>query len=63
MYDKPNLENTLGEVVASAGKTQLRMAETKSTRTSVLQWRPRSPVPRATGHGAKPQGGDVRLEA
>ena len=29
MYDKPNLENTLGEVVASAGKTQLRMAETE----------------------------------
>ena len=29
LYDKPNLANTLGEVVASAGRTQLRMAETE----------------------------------
>jgi 2,3-bisphosphoglycerate-independent phosphoglycerate mutase len=29
LYDKPNLVNTLGEVVSSQGKTQLRMAETE----------------------------------
>jgi 2,3-bisphosphoglycerate-independent phosphoglycerate mutase len=29
MYDKPNLVNTLGEVVSKAGRTQLRMAETE----------------------------------
>jgi len=29
LYDKPNLAQTLGEVVASAGRTQLRMAETE----------------------------------
>lgn len=29
MYDKDNLENTLGQVLASAGKTQLRIAETE----------------------------------
>ena len=29
LYDKPNLTNTLGEVVSAAGKTQLRMAETE----------------------------------
>jgi 2,3-bisphosphoglycerate-independent phosphoglycerate mutase len=29
MYDKDNLENTLGEVIAAAGKTQLRIAETE----------------------------------
>jgi 2,3-bisphosphoglycerate-independent phosphoglycerate mutase len=29
MYDKDNLENTLGQVIAAAGKTQLRIAETE----------------------------------
>jgi 2,3-bisphosphoglycerate-independent phosphoglycerate mutase len=29
MYNKDNLENTIGEVVAAAGKTQLRIAETE----------------------------------
>ncbi len=29
VYDKPNLVNTLGEVVSAAGRTQLRMAETE----------------------------------
>ncbi len=29
MYDKDNLENTLGEVIANAGKSQLRIAETE----------------------------------
>jgi 2,3-bisphosphoglycerate-independent phosphoglycerate mutase len=29
MYDKDNLENTIGEVIAAAGKTQLRIAETE----------------------------------
>jgi 2,3-bisphosphoglycerate-independent phosphoglycerate mutase len=29
LYDKPNLVNTLGEVVSAAGNTQLRMAETE----------------------------------
>jgi 2,3-bisphosphoglycerate-independent phosphoglycerate mutase len=29
MYDKDNLDNTLGEVIAKAGKTQLRIAETE----------------------------------
>ena len=29
MYDKDNLENTLGQVIADAGKTQLRIAETE----------------------------------
>ncbi|MEO6404667.1 MAG: 2,3-bisphosphoglycerate-independent phosphoglycerate mutase [Ferruginibacter sp.] len=29
MYDKDNLDNTLGEVIATAGKTQLRIAETE----------------------------------
>ena len=29
IYDKPNLKKTLGEVVASAGLTQLRVAETE----------------------------------
>ena len=29
MYDKDNLDNTLGEVIAAAGKTQLRIAETE----------------------------------
>ncbi|MGB2229114.1 MAG: alkaline phosphatase family protein, partial [Flavobacteriales bacterium] len=29
LYDKPNLVNTVGEVVSRAGKTQLRMAETE----------------------------------
>ena len=29
MYDKPNLTNTLGEVVSAQGRTQLRMAETE----------------------------------
>ncbi|MEO7265147.1 MAG: 2,3-bisphosphoglycerate-independent phosphoglycerate mutase [Ferruginibacter sp.] len=29
MYDKDNLDNTLGEVLAAAGKTQLRIAETE----------------------------------
>ena len=29
LYDKPNLINTLGEVVSAEGKTQLRMAETE----------------------------------
>lgn len=28
-YDKDNLVNTLGEVIAHAGKTQLRIAETE----------------------------------
>ena len=29
LYDKPNLTNTLGEVVSAEGRTQLRMAETE----------------------------------
>jgi len=29
VYDKPNLEETLGEVISEAGLTQLRMAETE----------------------------------
>jgi 2,3-bisphosphoglycerate-independent phosphoglycerate mutase len=29
MYNKDNLENTIGEVIAAAGKTQLRIAETE----------------------------------
>ncbi len=29
MYDKDNLDNTLGEVISAAGKTQLRIAETE----------------------------------
>ncbi len=29
MYDKDNLENTIGQVIAAAGKTQLRIAETE----------------------------------
>ncbi|MFB1019414.1 MAG: alkaline phosphatase family protein, partial [Flavobacteriales bacterium] len=29
IYDKPNLQNTLGEVVSSAGLSQLRLAETE----------------------------------
>ena len=29
IYDKPNLVNTLGEVVSAQGQTQLRMAETE----------------------------------
>lgn len=29
IYDKDNLENTLGEVLAKAGKTQIRIAETE----------------------------------
>ncbi len=29
MYDKDNLENTLGQVIAAAGKTQFRIAETE----------------------------------
>ena len=29
LYDKPNLVNTLGEVVSAEGRTQLRMAETE----------------------------------
>jgi 2,3-bisphosphoglycerate-independent phosphoglycerate mutase len=29
MYDKDNLNNTIGEVIAAAGKTQLRIAETE----------------------------------
>lgn len=29
MYDKENLQNTLGEVIASAGKKQIRIAETE----------------------------------
>jgi 2,3-bisphosphoglycerate-independent phosphoglycerate mutase len=29
MYDKDNLDNTIGQVIASAGKTQLRLAETE----------------------------------
>ncbi|MFC4262434.1 2,3-bisphosphoglycerate-independent phosphoglycerate mutase [Ferruginibacter yonginensis] len=29
MYDKDNLDQTLGEVIAAAGKTQLRIAETE----------------------------------
>ena len=29
LYDKPNLTNTLGEVVSTQGRTQLRMAETE----------------------------------
>jgi 2,3-bisphosphoglycerate-independent phosphoglycerate mutase len=29
MYDKDNLDNTLGQVIAAAGKTQLRIAETE----------------------------------
>jgi 2,3-bisphosphoglycerate-independent phosphoglycerate mutase len=29
MYDKDNLENTIGEVIAAVGKTQLRIAETE----------------------------------
>jgi 2,3-bisphosphoglycerate-independent phosphoglycerate mutase len=29
LYDKPNLVNTLGEVVSKSGRTQLRMAETE----------------------------------
>ena len=29
MYDKDNLDNTIGEVIAAAGKTQLRIAETE----------------------------------
>jgi 2,3-bisphosphoglycerate-independent phosphoglycerate mutase len=29
MYDKDNLENTIGEVISAAGKTQLRIAETE----------------------------------
>jgi 2,3-bisphosphoglycerate-independent phosphoglycerate mutase len=29
MYDKDNLQNTLGEALAAAGKTQLRIAETE----------------------------------
>ncbi len=29
MYDKDNLENTIGQVIASVGKTQLRIAETE----------------------------------
>jgi 2,3-bisphosphoglycerate-independent phosphoglycerate mutase len=29
IYDKPNLQNTLGEVVSSAGLSQLRIAETE----------------------------------
>lgn len=29
MYDKDNLDNTLGEVIAAAGKSQLRIAETE----------------------------------
>jgi 2,3-bisphosphoglycerate-independent phosphoglycerate mutase len=29
MYDKDNLDNTIGQVIAAAGKTQLRIAETE----------------------------------
>ena len=29
LYDKPNLVNTIGEVVSAHGRTQLRMAETE----------------------------------
>jgi 2,3-bisphosphoglycerate-independent phosphoglycerate mutase len=29
MYDKDNLDNTIGQVIATAGKTQLRIAETE----------------------------------
>ncbi len=29
MYDKDNLDNTIGQVIAEAGKTQLRIAETE----------------------------------
>ena len=29
IYDKPNLERTLGEVIAGAGRTQVRIAETE----------------------------------
>jgi 2,3-bisphosphoglycerate-independent phosphoglycerate mutase len=29
IYDKPNLADTLGEVIASSGKTQIRIAETE----------------------------------
>ena len=29
IYDKDNLKNTLGEVVANAGKHQIRIAETE----------------------------------
>ncbi len=29
MYDKDNLDNTIGQVIAGAGKTQLRIAETE----------------------------------
>tara|TARA_B100000683_G_C12442568_1_gene536769 strand:- start:352 stop:1419 length:1068 start_codon:yes stop_codon:yes gene_type:complete len=29
IYDKPNIQKTLGEVIASVGKTQLRIAETE----------------------------------
>jgi 2,3-bisphosphoglycerate-independent phosphoglycerate mutase len=29
MYDKDNLDNTIGQVIAAAGKTQLRLAETE----------------------------------
>ena len=29
MYDKDNLDNTLGQVISAAGKTQLRIAETE----------------------------------
>ena len=29
MYDKDNLDNTIGEVISAAGKTQLRIAETE----------------------------------
>ena len=28
VFDKDNLENTLGEVLSKAGKTQVRIAET-----------------------------------
>ena len=29
IYDKPNLQSTLGETLAAAGRSQIRMAETE----------------------------------
>ena len=62
IYDKPNLVATLGETVAAAGRTQVRIAETKiPPRHVLLQWRPRSSIRwRASIDGTQSEGPYLR---
>ena len=66
IFPPQTLKNILGEVVADAGRTQLRMAETEKYRARDVfpQRRPRGALSRrGPHHGAVAEGGDLRPAA